>query len=235
MAAPYQINVWHDTVGETLRVLLYPFDAMETVLDDTAEDFVPYVMADIDDYGFSLAPVEAGSLMMVGNPPAWLQTGRYYARVFVETAGVITESSRVLEEGPTIYNGTSFTPITQIQGTYTYTPSDEATEYQGGVIVRGSTLKIRFTPPTPTAIDITKFEGRLQYGSSRKAYHVYNSVLGNLTGDAVSGDIDIDPTSTETDELPLDRDIRCELWRTDIECRVGIVIFRVDDSLRGAP
>lgn len=211
MAAPYPINVWHDTVGETIRVLLHPYSAMETVLNDTTDTFVTYVPASINSYGFALSPIGAGSLLHVGNVPSWVASGVYLFRAFVETGGVITEASRLIEEGPVRWSGSVFSPVELVGATMTYSVTGNESETQFLAYWEGAGFPIDIVADPPMAVDITYILLRIGTPSD---YTEFLPGAGRLEAvDASIGHFRAYPTLAESAGWPQDGCLIMP-WRT---------------------
>lgn len=233
MAAPFPIGIWHDTVGETLRVLLFPYTAMETVLNDTTDTFVTYAVASINSYGFSLAPSGAGSLLMVGNMPAWVAVGTYWGRVFVETAGVITQSSRLVYEGPVAWGDGVFSPVSTVGVTMTFSATGNESEIQFLSYWAGAGFPIRLVANPPQAIDVSLCVLRIGIPG---AFTTFLPGAGRLVAeDAATGILLAYPTLAETAGLPREGCL-IQLWRTGTGAAntgpMGHGVLKVRETLR---
>jgi hypothetical protein len=232
MAAPYSINIRHDTVGETLRVFLWPYTALETVLNDTADTFVTYVPASVDDYGFSISPIAVGSKVHVGNVPSWVPAGVYLMEVFVETAGVITEDSRRTRSGPIEWGDGVVSPVDATGMTFSFAVSGSGLEPQLLSYWRGAGTPIDCFADPPTAVDVSQC--RLKIGVPGD-YTNFLPGAGRLVAiDASIGHLRAFPTLAESAAWPLDG-CTIELWRVGTAANTTVMGYgslKVWETLR---
>lgn len=211
MAAPYSIRVRHDTVGQILRVLMYPYSAMETVLNDTTDTFVTYVPGSIDSYGFDLAPVAVGSLIHIGNVPSWVPVGTYWVETIVETADVITETSRVVHEGFAEWGAGVFSPVSTVGTTMEFSATGNESEVQFLSYWAGAGFPIRLTANPPTAIDVSLCQLRIGIPG---AFTTFLPGAGRLVAEnAATGILLAYPTVAESAGWPREGCL-IQLWRT---------------------